>query len=237
MTETPKMYFYHLTNEKSAQQILKSGLKPRIGFRSFLMREKRPYIYLTDEKSIPYWEILLDRHVLLKIDANCLKYNYELIDYRYYKELVYDLTIPAQYIQRVNKIPCLTQEQKTDFQLFFIDNISTVCFHFANYTAYYKTNPKYAMIHYRNTQNYIQNLKHILRRIDFTNMQKNTLEQHLQSKTNRREMTLCDYYEHNKNQKLWEILEHHELATKKTIWLHRWLENTFPTDYLSIATY
>lgn len=65
-------YLYHLTDTNTAKRILQEGLKPLIGERSRIVEEEEARIYLSDKKSIPYWKILLEKNVLLRIDAEKL---------------------------------------------------------------------------------------------------------------------------------------------------------------------
>ena len=77
-------YLYHLTDTNTAKRILQEGLKPLIGERSRIVEEEEARIYLSDKKSIPYWKILLEKNVLLRIDAE--KLNPEKLDHYPYQE-------------------------------------------------------------------------------------------------------------------------------------------------------
>ena len=65
----PKEVLYHITSRANLPGILANGLCPSIGNNSALCRENDQRIYLTDEKSLPYWVILLNIKdpVLLKV--------------------------------------------------------------------------------------------------------------------------------------------------------------------------
>ena len=92
----PKEVLYHITSRANLPGILANGLCPSIGNNSALCRENDQRIYLTDEKSLPYWVILLNIKdpVLLKVsDISAEKFAYDI-----YKEFIYTGTITPKHI-------------------------------------------------------------------------------------------------------------------------------------------
>lgn len=81
-------YLYHLTNKNLLSNILKEGLVPNIGISSKMADEPEPAIFLCDNNSLPYWQILLDRDILLKIKI-LESGTYKVFDYELYKEYVF----------------------------------------------------------------------------------------------------------------------------------------------------
>lgn len=59
---------YHITDKPTTAKILKEGLKPMIGPNSKLVDETEPAIYLCRRKDIYYWQILLQKFVILAIN-------------------------------------------------------------------------------------------------------------------------------------------------------------------------
>lgn len=94
---------YHLTSLTKWKEIKKTGLKPLIGENGRLCAESRPTIFLSDHHSIPFWQILLEADVLLKIHRKDLQEEH-LVDeteYNGYKEYGYLKPIPMEQIQRI----------------------------------------------------------------------------------------------------------------------------------------
>lgn len=94
---------YHITDKRNVPDILKHGLKPGIGSNSKICYEEKPLIYLTDEMSVPYWQILLgiETPVILAVQLNETP---ELVKYYWYNEYITDAAIPADRITTVTNI-------------------------------------------------------------------------------------------------------------------------------------
>lgn len=58
---------YHVTKKENVESIMKNGLIPQIGKNSILVGEAKPYIFLCEKESIPFWKILLEGDVVLEI--------------------------------------------------------------------------------------------------------------------------------------------------------------------------
>lgn len=94
---------YHITDKTNIPSILAHGLKPKVGANSALCYEPTRFIYLTDEKSIPYWRILLgiENPVVLAIQIDETP---ECVEYNVYNEYCVDTDIPADQISIANDI-------------------------------------------------------------------------------------------------------------------------------------
>lgn len=91
---------YHLTDEASLKNILRNGLEPRLGDNSRFIRDDRKGVFLCDLDSIPYWEILLDRHVILAVDEEP-DIEDEIV-YSGYREYYMRGVIPPEKISVIN---------------------------------------------------------------------------------------------------------------------------------------
>lgn len=80
-------YLYHVTTEENAKSILKNGLIPKIGERSQLVGETEKYVYLCGRKDVPFWSLILDKPVVLRVEMkdgevdenNVYQYSYYII--------------------------------------------------------------------------------------------------------------------------------------------------------------
>ena len=83
---TEPICLYHITKKEYLDSILKNGLEPRIGENSKMVNEHKPMICLCDEKSIPYWRILLDHSAIVKVNVDLSKL--KKYSYSFYNEFV-----------------------------------------------------------------------------------------------------------------------------------------------------
>ena len=227
-------YLYHLTDENSAENILKYGLKPMIGDRSKIVDETEKAIYLSDYASVPYWKLLLDRKTILRIDTSGITDLCNDFQYSYYKEYIYKNTIQPEYIKESKDNRKLTQKQMIDLSLSLIDSISQLCVMFARYVSYKNKRPMYDKNYYDYMITFIASLQFMLPHIDYSVLTPQMLRNYLKKEGENGETTLCDFYEYdtnvfNKNTpRLWQLLDTHELADENTKWIYNWLKTTFP---------
>ena len=80
-------YLYHVTTEENAKSILKNGLIPKIGERSQLVGETEKYVYLCGRKDVPFWSLILDKPVVLRVEMKDGEVNENNVyQYSYYSE-------------------------------------------------------------------------------------------------------------------------------------------------------
>lgn len=118
---------YHITDKSNIGYILSQGLVPQIGNNSRLLHEHNPCIYLTDEKSIPYWLILLgiQNPVVLRVQ---LKSCPRLVQYSNYKEYRARKAIPPRQISVCNIETSIdTQEAMKVLCQDYVYNLSRTC--------------------------------------------------------------------------------------------------------------
>lgn len=233
MNKSLPKYLYHLTDETSAKQILKTGLIPRIGERSEAASETEKHIYLSDFHSIPYWKAMLNQHQLLRIKTKNMTGNCDIYEYTNYTEWLYDQTIPAEDIQPTKHNIALTLEQDIDLKLSLINDISGICVQFAKYITYKDDDPEYSKEHYDICMLQLKSMQFMTQHMDFTVIPAKTLRDHLRNLGENGCYTLCDQYDCNNfnnepRPRLWQLLGTHELANEQTKSLYQWLKTTFP---------
>lgn len=133
--------YYHFTTTDALPEILKHGLKPSIGARSQMVGETEPRLYLCNHRDIPYWKIILNLPVLLRIKQldipNCQYYEYSNCG-----EYLYTEPIPPNQITvlKANTNACPDNVMK-DLCLTYLQEISRLCVTTARYYTY-KNTPK-----------------------------------------------------------------------------------------------
>ena len=70
-----KKVLYHVTKEKCVDSIMKHGLLPFIGPRSYVFGEQEAHVYLCEKESVPMWKALLNADTILRVivDDSILK--------------------------------------------------------------------------------------------------------------------------------------------------------------------
>lgn len=87
-------YLYHVTTEENAKSILKNGLIPKIGERSQLVGETEKYVYLCGRKDVPFWSLILDKPVVLRVEMKDGEVNENNVyQYSYYSETLTKLAV------------------------------------------------------------------------------------------------------------------------------------------------
>ena len=94
-------YLYHVTTEENAKSILKNGLILKIGERSQLVGETEKYVYLCGRKDVPFWSLILDKPVVLRVEMKEGEVDENnVFRYSYYSETLTETAIPAERIQK-----------------------------------------------------------------------------------------------------------------------------------------
>lgn len=227
-------YLYHVTTEENAKSILKNGLIPKIGERSQLVGETEKYVYLCGRKDVPFWSLILDKPVVLRVklkDGEVDENN--VYQYSYYSETLAETAIPAERIRKSRVSRSLTDEQMKDLALSYVDMISFICVRFAEYITYINDEPEEKAEEDKTAiELTIESLKFTLPHLNFSGINAKMLRDHLHERGDGG-CTLCDRYEPNwkegeKYIRLYDLLNSHPLATDNTKWLYKWLKKTFP---------
>ena len=227
-------YLYHVTTEENAKSILKNGLIPKIGERSQLVGETEKYVYLCGRKDVPFWSLILDKPVVLRVEMKDGEVNENNVyQYSYYSETLTETAIPAERIRKSRVSRSLTDEQMKDLALSYVDMISLICVKFAEYITYIDDEPEEEATEDRQAiELTIEALKFTLPHLNFSGVNAKMLRDHLHERGDGG-CTLCDRYEPNwkegeKYIRLYDLLNSHPLATNNTKWLYKWLKKTFP---------
>lgn len=227
-------YLYHVTTEENAKSILKNGLIPKIGERSQLVGETEKYVYLCERKDVPFWSLILDKPVVLRVEMK----NGEIDEnnvyrYSYYSETLTESVIPAERIRKSRVSKNLTDKQMNDLALSYVDAISIVCVKFAEYITHIDDEPEEEATKDRQViELTIESLKFTLPHLNFAGINAKMLRDYLRDRGDGG-YTLCDRYEPNWEEgekciRLYDLLNTHPLATDNTKWLYKWLKKTFP---------
>lgn len=209
-------YLYHLTNEKSLKNILKNGLQPKIGKNSKACGEKNKLIYLSDYEDVPYWKILLGQNILLRVNTDKLS-DFKYCRYDFYNEYLYDRNIPAEYITVEDNLPQLNLEQRKEFTLSAITTIGKICRKFCDYKIY-EDKSDLDFVNYR-----IENMKTMLSNLDFSELSKVDVINHIENLNEEGIVTLTDFcYDLPEETRLWELLNSEDYSN--TLWLYRFIE-------------
>lgn len=198
------MKYYHITDEKCADAILREGLVPMTGANSMLAGEDTPYVYVCDKDSIAHWQILLDRDVVLSVTAGN-EYVHNVHDYYGYRETVLDSPIPAQYIMRAH-VQCDRKAAMRHLCLSYLWMVSGFCTGCAEYyTKQYHdgahhTDEKLECLKQEGTL-----LTSVLERLDYHVVSKDKIINELKHMGEDGEFTICDTY-YDENKRLWEKL-------------------------------
>lgn len=227
-------YLYHVTTEENAKSILKNGLIPKIGERSQLVGETEKYVYLCGKKDVPFWSLILDKPVVLRVEMKDGEIDdNNVFRYSYYSETLTESTISAERIRKSRVSRNLTDEQMKDLALSYVDMISLVCVKFAEYITYIGDEPEENSEEDKTAiELTIESLKFTLPHLNFSGINAKMLRDHLHDRGDGG-CTLCDRYEPNWEEgekciRLYDLLDSHPLATDNTKWLYKWLKKTFP---------
>ena len=217
------MIAYHVTTMDAAKQILKTGLIPNIGPNSRVCHEETPRIYLCDKKDIPFWNILLDKNVILKIefDHNELE-NYEEVSYKDYGEYMSTSSIPADKI----KLSRIKIDKEDAMKKLCIDTLYAIS-DVTRKVADYYNRPQWAHLTHDDIMQHLDVTICILERLDYSSLTKQHIKKELKLMGEELCMnTFVDYY-FNTNLRLYQQLTQYpkDDLTEKLSTLRKLIEN------------
>lgn len=191
-------YLHHVTTEENAKSILKNGLIPKIGERSQLIGEIEKCVYFCGRKDIPFWPLILDKPVVLRVEMKDGEVDENnVFRYSYCSETLTETSIPAERIQKSWVSRSLTDEQMKDLALSYVDMISLVCVKFAEYITYIDDKPEEEVEENKMAiELMIKSLKFTLPHLNFSGINAKILRDHLHERGDGG-CTLCDRYEPN----------------------------------------
>lgn len=217
-------YLYHLTDKEKVASILKNGLEPIIGDNSKLCGNEYGFVYFTDYHSIPYWQILLQKPVILRI-ADLDIPNLNRCNYGIYTEYSIGRTIPPTQITKSNisftKAKRLESMRKLCTEFLF--SISQMCKTFA---MHYEYGEEYEL----DLQDYIRYLnvqRMVFEHLDFHTLTNQEIKDALIEQTDG-EYGFTDTYK-DTDLRLWEQLIHYpkDESLEVRTWLYNFVNKTF----------
>lgn len=192
---------YHITDKPTAAKILKEGLKPMIGLNSKLVDETEPAIYLCRRKDIHYWQILLQKFVILGINENAIKLdNNSNFKYTLYEEFIIKHEIPPHAIKRVYMSNNRTK-QNYDLCIYYLRNLSRYCEVCARW--YDTPNPDKDWFDEIKLDSKL--LTKLLPNLDYSVISKTDIKSNLKEMGENGMYTLCDTF-YNENKRLYQKL-------------------------------
>lgn len=227
--ENTLTYLYHITDEHGLQEIKESGmLKPNIGEHSQIAEEKEKYLYLCDQPSIPYWQILLDKHILLQIPYDMLK-DTELFVYTNYREYLTTEEIPYDKIKYIGTIEPDKNVMK-ELCIEYLYQISYVCTNIARYYDHHHVSET-------DINRDIRILLSCLKNLDYESISTCRITDTLYKYGESGAYTFVDTYK-NTNEQLWSQLIKYPKDNTSTLRkkLYKYIKQTFPTYVLTINT-
>lgn len=211
---------YHITTVDVLPSILKNGLKPMIGPNSDFNHEPESCIYCCDQKSIPYWLVLLTKthgRDLSNIKLVTIKEANNLdeipsVNYygKIYAEYMYHKPIPTFMIKETcipDNIIAAIPRANTQLVYNHTDTISWICSDLARkFTRHIDKNIDYSIqTHIDQLIETMDNVIHAGQRLDFKRVHYQYIRKHLIHEGNNGEYTFNDLY-FNTNNRLWEML-------------------------------
>lgn len=213
-------YFYHLTDKECLDEILKNGLKPKIGRNSEMVHETEPAIYLCRRKDLPYWKIQLGKSIVLQI-SNFDESDAEHCVYNGYDEWICKKDIPAENIKRVYTAKPESKHMK-DLCIGYISSLNKCC----EVAARYYNNPYSQGKEYLN--HYLDVCLGLKDRLDYSVVPKEDIKDELVYWGENGAFTFVDWYL-NTDYRLYEQLVHYptDNLIEKRKALHDYIKETF----------
>lgn len=219
-------YLYHLTTKEALPKILKEGLVPNIGESSKMAEESRSAVFLCDDKSLPYWRILLNKDTLLKVKVSH-KDDLEFFDYDLYGEYLYKDNISPDNIEVIDMLEP-TLEQYKEILKSYICSISYACYCCAEYYTYGKDKVNITIDIIRKS---IISIKIVSDRLNYSYMSTEELRVELKGLGQDGYYTFLDKY-YNTDKSLWQKLI--DYPSDETMELRRWLYNFVKRQFSNV---
>lgn len=202
------MQLYHLTTKDNIHDILKHGLIPKIGERASRIDEQTARIYLCDQQSIPYWQIILNLSTILLIQ-NLQKSSVEEWKYSKYREYTCKQPISPDNIS-VSNIHITDEQRIHAMQDLCINHMLNVSSFTVLCARYYHDNP----LQQPNTE-LLQTLKRQAKiisvnspQLNFTALTNQEIKQALKREGDSGGYTFCDTYCNTKTTLLEKLIEY-----------------------------
>ena len=224
-------YVYHLTTKHSWDVIQKQGLKPMMEYNSRLAREYKPCLYLCDLAIVPYWKILLNADILLRVPKSYID-GIKPFRYSEYLEYRVECSIPPQDIQPIdfpNASAGVMQELCNNY-LTELSDIVTDCI---RYYRAKEPDPEWGA----SLADDIQMILQIANRLDYSACDPKLLEAEMHSYAEMGEYTFADTYGKTKR-RLWAQIKRYpkDELFELRVQLSEWLASHMPSIVLYAST-
>lgn len=228
LADKPPVCLYHLTDEENLNNILENGLIPQTGKMCSMIGDERQSIFLCEEVDIPYWYIILQKPVILKVQiSRPSKENY--YRYSHYGEYCCTEKISPDKITVVSKNAAAnidTEKAMTELCISILYNISFYCVTCARFYRNTLKETTEQDIYYGG-----KSLCAIIKNLDYSSLEMNEIENIVKSIGEDGEYTFCDCYDSNSTDiKLWQKLIKYPNDSSSEIRrnIHDFVKNTFP---------
>lgn len=178
------MYFYHVTDKKNVDSILKNGITPQIGENSKICEESTQAIYLCKRKDVPYWKTILGKSAVIQV-SSLNEDDVEKYEYSCYNEYVYEKQIFPEQCKQIyvpNK-----ESAMHDLCISYLYSISgitvTLARHYSG--ADYDMDSLYVMLN---------SLVRTLNRLDYSCVEKKEIRHELKAAGENGHCTFVDHY-------------------------------------------
>lgn len=224
-------YVYHLTTKRAWAAIQQQGLKPMMEHNSRLVREDKPCVYLCDWASIPYWKILLNADILLRIPKVYVD-GIPPVQYSEYLEYRVVRCIPPQDLKLID-IPNTSVGVMQALCKSYLMDLSDIVTDCVRYYRAEESNPKWQASLAADIQMILQ----IVNRLDYAVCDPKVLETEMQSYAEMGEYTFADTYERTKR-RLWAQIRRYpkDELFELRVQLSEWLGSHMPSIVLYAST-
>lgn len=190
-----KMELLHLTTAEDLDSILEQGLIPRKGKNSSAAEEEDEYIFLCQDRDVPYWQILLNKSYLIRVDVSGLQAIRR--PYSRYGEFLISDPIPPSRIKLQGK---LSKPRNSIMETLCMDYLDVLTVSCQEAALYYSDRNCVSHEVFEST---LWSFNYIKQNLNYNVVPAERLEQKIRSSKARLNCAFTDIYE---GTRLWEKL-------------------------------
>lgn len=231
LADKPPVDLYHLTDENNLDNILKNGLIPQTGKMCSIIGDERKGIFLCEKADIPYWYIILQKPVILKVQIPCPSEENHY-HYSHYGEYFCTEKIDPGKITVVSKNAASDIDTEKAMTELCISLLYTISFYCVTCARFYRNTLKETTeqdIYYSGIS-----ICAIIKNLDYSSLDMDEIKNILKSIGEEGEYTFCDCYDggndSNTDIKLWQKLIEYpdDSASEARRCIYDFIRNTFP---------
>lgn len=202
-------YLYHVTTKEKADRILSQGLIPMLGENSVFAGEIAPAICLCKKEDLPYWMILFQRDIILRVNIEGIPMD-DHIEYEDYEEWRTTEFIAPDRI----KVAHIDLEKHTAMQnlclgyLMDLSRVTLLCARYYEHKGYMSG---------KDLGEYLDSMIWVLNCLDYQSLDKKVIVEYLKKEGDSGEYMLTDRYK-NSDKRLYSMLPcypHDKLEEKR----------------------